>query len=200
MCDAHFVNKPQFLHDPTAMDLDRLFRNIQLEGDLFVQHAGDQIGHDFVLARSQPLDVLMNRKVLCPSRTVVRVFGQRHPGPLDTITQLDGKRKLVAVAVLAAFVLTFTPIPLTYYFPEAAEGTAQQGMLVLAAVLSPLSADARDSVTVSVLPYFIHSQDDIDYLGKAIADMLATRLNAPGEITTVQKPAIAQTARRALRW
>jgi NADH:ubiquinone oxidoreductase subunit 4 (subunit M) len=76
---------------------------------------------------------------------------------LDTITQLDGKRKLVAVAVLAAFVLTFTPIPLTYYFPEAAEGTAQQGMLVLAAVLTSLGwlrrrLEARDHKNPSLPP------------------------------------------------
>lgn len=88
---------------------------------------------------------------------LVFLFGQRHPGPLDTITQLDGKRKLVAVAVLAAFVLTFTPIPLTYYFPEAAEGTAQQGMLVLAAVLTSLGwlrrrLEARDHKNPSLPP------------------------------------------------
>jgi hypothetical protein len=88
---------------------------------------------------------------------LVFLFGQRHPGPLDTITQLDGKRKLVAVAVLAAFVLTFTPIPLTYYFPEAAEGTPQQGMLVLAAVLTSLGwlrrrLEARDHKNPSLPP------------------------------------------------
>ena len=69
---------------------------------------------------------------------LVFLFGQRHPGPLDTITQLDAKRKVVAVAVLATFVLTFTPVPLTYYFPDAAEGMNQQGVIFLAAVLTGL--------------------------------------------------------------
>ncbi len=69
---------------------------------------------------------------------LVFLFGQRHPGPLDTITQLDAKRKVVAVAVLAAFVLTFTPVPLTYFFPDAAEGMMQRGVVVLAAVLTGL--------------------------------------------------------------
>jgi membrane-associated protease RseP (regulator of RpoE activity) len=67
---------------------------------------------------------------------LVFLFGQRHPGPLDTITRLDTKRKLVAVAVLAAFVLTFTPIPLTYHFPDDAEGAVRQGVILLAAMLA----------------------------------------------------------------
>lgn len=67
---------------------------------------------------------------------LVFFFGQGHPGPLDTITKLDAKRKLVAVAVLAAFVLTFTPVPLTYHFPDGAEGAVQQGVILLAAVLT----------------------------------------------------------------
>jgi Zn-dependent protease len=69
---------------------------------------------------------------------LVFLFGQRHPGPLDTITKLDTKRKLVAVAVLAAFVLTFTPVPLTYHFPSTGESAGQQGLMVLAAALTGL--------------------------------------------------------------
>jgi hypothetical protein len=65
---------------------------------------------------------------------LVFLFGQRHPGPLDSITQLDLKRKAVAVAVLAVFVLTFTPIPLTYILPDTAEGTVMQGAVILAAM------------------------------------------------------------------
>jgi hypothetical protein len=74
---------------------------------------------------------------------LVFLFGQRHPGPLDTITELDAKRKLVAVAVLAAFVLTFTPVPLTYYFPDTAGETGQQGLMVLAAALTGLGGLRR---------------------------------------------------------
>jgi LPXTG-motif cell wall-anchored protein len=57
---------------------------------------------------------------------------------LDTITKLDTKRKLVAVAVLAAFVLTFTPVPLTYHFPDTGESAGQQGLMLLAAALTGL--------------------------------------------------------------
>lgn len=70
---------------------------------------------------------------------LVFLFGQRHPGPLDRITQLDTKRKLIALVVLAVFVLTFTPVPLTYFFPDMAEGSVMQGTLVLVAVLAGLS-------------------------------------------------------------
>lgn len=69
---------------------------------------------------------------------LVFLFGQRHPGPLDTVTQLDTKRKIVAVVVLLVFVLTFTPIPLTYVFPDTAEGTVWQGAILLAAALAAL--------------------------------------------------------------
>jgi membrane-associated protease RseP (regulator of RpoE activity) len=69
---------------------------------------------------------------------LVFLFGQRHPGPLDSITQLDGKRKVLAVMVLAVFVLTFTPVPLTLVFPDSAEGFTLQGTVVLAAALTGL--------------------------------------------------------------
>jgi membrane-associated protease RseP (regulator of RpoE activity) len=40
------------------------------------------------------------------------LFGQSHPDPLDDVTRLDTRRKLLAVAVLLVFVLTFTILPL----------------------------------------------------------------------------------------
>ena len=67
---------------------------------------------------------------------LVFLFGKQHPGPLDSITQLDGTRKIVGVLVLAVFVLTFTPVPLTMIIPDSAEGSALHGTVVLAAVLT----------------------------------------------------------------
>ncbi len=69
---------------------------------------------------------------------LVFLFGQRHPGPLDRITQLDTKRKILAVAVMAVFVLTFTPLPLTIVFPAEPEGTVMQSTVLLAGVLTGL--------------------------------------------------------------
>jgi hypothetical protein len=70
---------------------------------------------------------------------LVFLFGQGHPGPLDTITQLDTRRKVVAVLVLATFVLTFTPVPLTIVFPDSVDGdTVQHGVVILAGVLTGL--------------------------------------------------------------
>jgi membrane-associated protease RseP (regulator of RpoE activity) len=66
---------------------------------------------------------------------LVFLFGQGHPGPLDSITRLDTRRKVVAVAVLLVFVLTFTPIPLVYVFPTEAEGVVMRGLPVLVAGL-----------------------------------------------------------------
>ncbi|HVN98278.1 MAG TPA: site-2 protease family protein [Syntrophorhabdaceae bacterium] len=42
------------------------------------------------------------------------IFGRHHPPPFDTETGLDTKRKVIAVIVLAIFVLSFMPAP----FPE----------------------------------------------------------------------------------
>jgi hypothetical protein len=40
-------------------------------------------------------------------------FGRRHAEPLDQITELDGKRKIVGFLALIVFVLVFVPVPLT---------------------------------------------------------------------------------------
>ncbi|HOW54233.1 MAG TPA: site-2 protease family protein [Syntrophorhabdaceae bacterium] len=39
------------------------------------------------------------------------IFGMRHPRPFDDETQLDGRRKKLALAVLIVFVLSFIPSP-----------------------------------------------------------------------------------------
>jgi membrane-associated protease RseP (regulator of RpoE activity) len=42
---------------------------------------------------------------------LAQVFGLRHPPPLDDITPLDGKRRLIGYATIAIFILIFTPVP-----------------------------------------------------------------------------------------
>jgi membrane-associated protease RseP (regulator of RpoE activity) len=39
------------------------------------------------------------------------IFGMRHPEPFDMETELDGKRKLLALVILLVFLLSFTPSP-----------------------------------------------------------------------------------------
>ena len=41
-------------------------------------------------------------------------LGRRHAEPLDQITELDGKRKILGFLALAVFVLVFIPVPLTF--------------------------------------------------------------------------------------
>ncbi len=70
---------------------------------------------------------------------LVFFFGQGHPGPLDRITRLDTRRKVVGVAVLLILVLTFTPVPLTLIFPEGspdAEGTVLRQLPFMASGLA----------------------------------------------------------------
>lgn len=47
---------------------------------------------------------------------LVFLFGRSYAEPLDQITPLDGKRKALGVLALIVFILTFTPVPLTYLF------------------------------------------------------------------------------------
>jgi Zn-dependent protease len=42
---------------------------------------------------------------------LVQVFGLRHPPPLDDLTPLDRKRRLIGWATILLFILIFTPLP-----------------------------------------------------------------------------------------
>jgi membrane-associated protease RseP (regulator of RpoE activity) len=61
-------------------------------------------------------------------------FGQSHPDPLDDVTRLDMPRKLVAVAVLLVFVLTFTLLPMRVVSGAAPELESGQAASCLAGV------------------------------------------------------------------
>jgi membrane-associated protease RseP (regulator of RpoE activity) len=52
---------------------------------------------------------------------LIILFGFRHPPPIDDITPLDGKRKLMGGIMFLAFLLSFSPTP----FPEYAEEIKQ---------------------------------------------------------------------------
>lgn len=45
---------------------------------------------------------------------LVFLFGRGYAEPLDQITPLDGKRKTLGILALIVFILTFTPVPLTF--------------------------------------------------------------------------------------
>ncbi len=45
------------------------------------------------------------------------LMGARHPAPLDDVTPLDARRRVVGWLMVALFVLTFVPIPLTAVMP-----------------------------------------------------------------------------------
>jgi membrane-associated protease RseP (regulator of RpoE activity) len=47
---------------------------------------------------------------------LIYFMGRQHAEPLDQITQLDGKRKALAILAIVIFVLIFTPIPLRGVF------------------------------------------------------------------------------------
>jgi len=47
------------------------------------------------------------------------LFGRTHPEPLDDVTRLDARRKVLAVVMLVIFVLIFTPLPMRVIVGEA---------------------------------------------------------------------------------
>jgi membrane-associated protease RseP (regulator of RpoE activity) len=70
---------------------------------------------------------------------LVLLLGQRHPGPLDGVTELDGRRKLVAVVTLVVFVLTFMPVPLSVVEPSTGQQVMVTGALVAAGIATCFS-------------------------------------------------------------
>jgi membrane-associated protease RseP (regulator of RpoE activity) len=46
---------------------------------------------------------------------IIFFLGRVHAEPLNAITPLDNRRKILAIAALVLFVLTFTPVPLSLY-------------------------------------------------------------------------------------
>ena len=46
------------------------------------------------------------------------LFGFRHPPPMDDLTPIDGKRKLLGMIAFLAFLITFTPAPFPQYTEE----------------------------------------------------------------------------------
>ncbi|MFC2031280.1 hypothetical protein ACFLWA_11195, partial [Chloroflexota bacterium] len=68
---------------------------------------------------------------------LVFLFGRSHPDPLDDVTRLDTSRKLIAIAVLIVFLLTFTPLPMRLVAGElpAADLGQVPCLLVLPALL-----------------------------------------------------------------
>jgi outer membrane protein insertion porin family len=56
----------------------------------------------------------------------------------------------------------------------------------------PGNVHAAGGVRVCILPFTVNSQDTLDYLSRALPDMVATRLEKPGEIIVVPKPVVAK--------
>jgi membrane-associated protease RseP (regulator of RpoE activity) len=49
------------------------------------------------------------------------IFGFRHPAPMDDVTPLDWKRKLIGALAFAAFFVSFTPAPFPDFVKELQE-------------------------------------------------------------------------------
>ena len=43
---------------------------------------------------------------------ILLLLGRIYATPLDNITQLDGRRRVIAIIALVAFVLVFMPVPI----------------------------------------------------------------------------------------
>ena len=68
----------------------------------------------------------------------------------------------------------------------------KKAFLVLAVLQLCCRPAAAEEVKVAVLPFSVNSQDRIEYLSRALPDMLATRMEKPGEIIVVPRPLVAK--------
>lgn len=87
-----------------------------------------------------------------------------------------------------------------------------KGVIVLAAALLlflPLWSHAQPPYRVAVLPFTVHSAEDISYLRDGIWDIISTRVIVEGQISVVEKPLIrrflsdlrgAEITDRQARW
>jgi TolB-like protein len=66
---------------------------------------------------------------------------------------------------------------------------------VMALALSP-PAGAKDVKTIAVLPFAVHSADNIDYVRNGVWDMLMSRLSAGDKTTVVSKNAVAESLKK----
>jgi len=67
-------------------------------------------------------------------------------------------------------------------------------LLIISLILvSSAALNAKQEQNVVILPFSIHSEENLSYLSQAIPDMLSTRLEKRGEIKTVDKPLLAKT-------
>jgi outer membrane protein assembly complex protein YaeT len=68
-------------------------------------------------------------------------------------------------------------------------------LLVALGLLAPLASAAEDRVrvVVAVLPFEVHSEKPLDYLEGSLAELLATRLEASGEVEVVEALTVRET-------
>ncbi|MFZ4440200.1 MAG: FG-GAP-like repeat-containing protein [Syntrophales bacterium] len=64
------------------------------------------------------------------------------------------------------------------------------GILFLFASLQPLWA--KDKYTVAVLPFSVHSAENIDYVRQGIGDMLASRISVSGKLEVMGKDSLSE--------
>ncbi|MBL8164663.1 MAG: hypothetical protein JNJ61_21925, partial [Anaerolineae bacterium] len=72
---------------------------------------------------------------------LILFFGRMYATPLDMITPLDGRRRVLAVFTLLVFVLIFVPFPLAQQLPAAdpVDVPRDAALLLVAAVLARLT-------------------------------------------------------------
>jgi len=64
--------------------------------------------------------------------------------------------------------------------------------ILLLTCVSALSADVKDAKKVAVLPFSVHSSDNIDYVQRGVWDMLISRIGVSGKIDVLGRHAIVE--------
>jgi outer membrane protein insertion porin family len=67
-----------------------------------------------------------------------------------------------------------------------------QALLALLVWLAIPPAWASEAPTIAVLPFAVHSKEDLSFLGEGLSDMLTTRIEKAGDIATIEKPRVQE--------
>ncbi|MDD5167343.1 MAG: hypothetical protein PHN75_00880 [Syntrophales bacterium] len=71
------------------------------------------------------------------------------------------------------------------------------GVFILLIVAMPAQLWAKDKVVVAVLPFTVHSAENIDYVQQGILDMLTTRISTSDKVTIVPKETVLDALKSA---
>jgi hypothetical protein len=119
--------RTKLFHHPATMYFDSFFANAELQSNLFVTHASDDIRKDLILARNEPLDLSGNNKGLIIFCSCLLIFLDRFLNVLkkfliiERLGQEMDRREYftLGIPILMGAMISIVPKPFFHLFPTA---------------------------------------------------------------------------------